>query len=57
MENVRRRDPDNVEEALAAMKLASYEDWTLWTVIFDRENLEATWYFRSDWEAPVKFEL
>ena len=57
MENVRRRDPDNVEEALAAMKLASYQDGTLWTVIFDRENLEATWYFRSDWEAPVKFEL
>ncbi len=57
MESVGSLVPDNVEEALAAMKLASYQDWTLWTVIFDRENLEATWYVRSDWDAPVKFEL
>ena len=45
------------EEGLQALKDASYEEATLWSVIYDKEKLSSTIYFDNDWSCPLTFEI
>lgn len=45
------------EEGLQALKDASYEEETLWSVIYDKEKLSSTIYFDSKWEEPLSFSI
>ena len=56
-EAIRNLAPANKQESLDAMRMASYKDETIWTVLFDRLNMEATWYVRSDWDNPITFAI
>ena len=42
-------------EGLQALKYASYEGYTLWSVIYDKEQLSSTIYFDRDWDNPLTF--
>ena len=57
MEAIRNLVPANRQESLDAMRMASYKDETIWTVLFDRNAMDATWYVRSDWDNPLTFPL
>ena len=57
LEAIRNLSPVNMQDCLDAIKSASYDDFTIWTSLFDRETLEGTWYFRTDWDKPVSFEV
>lgn len=45
------------EEGLQALKDASYDSHTLWSVIYDKKNLSSTIYFGCDWDRPLTFNL
>ena len=45
------------EEGLQALQDASYEEETLWSVIYDKENLSSTIYFDCDWDNPLTFSI
>ncbi|MBP3382953.1 MAG: linear amide C-N hydrolase [Tidjanibacter sp.] len=45
------------EEGLQALKDASYEDATLWSVIYDKKTLSSTIYFDCQWEEPISFSI
>lgn len=57
LEAIRNLSPVNMQDCLDAIKSASYDDFTIWTALFNRETLEGTWYFRTDWDKPVSFEV
>lgn len=50
-------DFNSHEEGLQALKYASYADETLWSVIYDKENLSSTIYFDCNWTEPLSFSL
>lgn len=45
------------EDGLRALKDASYADHTLWSVIYDKNNLSSTIYFNCDWNSPLTFKI
>ena len=45
------------EEGLQALEDASYEDATLWSVIYDKKTLSSTIYFDCQWEEPISFSI
>lgn len=45
------------EEGLQALKDASYQDLTLWSVIYDKKNLRSTIYFDRNWDSPLSFSI
>ena len=57
MEAIKNLVPANRQESLDAMRMVSYKDETIWTVLFDRNAMDATWYVRSDWDNPLTFPL
>lgn len=40
------------EEGLQALKEASYEEETLWSVIYNKKELSSTIFFDSKWDEP-----
>ena len=44
-------------EGLQALKDASYADYTLWSVIYDKHDLTSTIYFENDWDNPLTFKI
>lgn len=49
--------PSDNSTALAALQEAAYTEWTIWSIIFDRDNLAGTWFIRRDWEHPHEVRL
>ncbi|MGN0201794.1 MAG: carcinine hydrolase/isopenicillin-N N-acyltransferase family protein [Candidatus Cryptobacteroides sp.] len=49
--------PDNSADALDAVRRASYDGFTLWSVVYDRSSLDGTWYVRSRWDRPFEIGL
>lgn len=45
------------EEGLQALKDASYQEETLWSVIYDKKNLTANIYFDCRWDEPLSFSI
>lgn len=45
------------EDGLLALKEASYADHTLWSVIYDKNNLSSSIYFNCDWNSPLTFKI
>jgi len=45
------------EEGLQALKDASYQEETLWSVIYDKKNLTANIYFDCRWDEPMSFSI
>ena len=45
---------NNMKEAMAK---ASYEDETLWTVVYDKENLNLSFYLKRDYDSPLNYVL
>ena len=45
------------EDGLRALKVASYADHTLWSVIYDKNNLSSSIYFNCDWNSPLTFKI
>ena len=43
------------EEGIQALKEASYEEETLWSVIYNKEELSSTIYFDRKWDEPLSF--
>lgn len=54
MEMLENLFPEDGTQALDAIKMASYEDNTLWTVIYDHNSLSGTWYIRCRWNNPIE---
>ena len=48
---------DTTDDALAALQEAAYTEWTIWSIIYDREHLSGTWFIRRDWQHPHELEL
>jgi hypothetical protein len=45
------------EEGIQALKEASYEEETLWSVIYNKEELSSTIYFDRIWDEPLSFRI
>ena len=45
--------PNDAASSLDAALQASYDNFTLWSVVFDRNAQSGTWYFRCRWDDPV----
>ena len=45
------------EDGLQALKAASYEEETLWSVIYDKEKLSSTIYFDRKWDEPLSYRI
>lgn len=45
------------EEGIQALKEASYEEETLWSVIYNKEELSSTIYFDRKWDEPLSFSI
>lgn len=45
------------KEGLQALKEASYEEETLWSVIYDKKELSSTIYFDRKWDEPLSFSI
>lgn len=45
--------PTSPAEGLSAIQSAS-NDWTLWSVIYDRKSFSGTWYIRRHWDKPLQ---
>ena len=45
------------EDGLQALKAASYEEETLWSVIYNKEELSSTIYFDRKWDEPLSFRI
>lgn len=48
--------PVSKAEGLKAIKRAS-NDWTLWSVVYDRKNFSGTWYTRRHWNKPIELGI
>ena len=51
------RNPANEADALSILKQAAYDEWTIWSVIFNREKPSGTWFIRRNWSNPHTVEL
>ncbi len=49
--------PSGAEDALHALQEAAYDEWTIWSVIFHREQLSGTWFVRRNWDKPHEVRL
>ena len=45
------------DEGLQALKDASYEEATLWSVIYDKEKLSSNIYFDRKWDEPLSYRI
>lgn len=45
------------ESALAFLQEAAYEEWTIWSLIYDRDSLSGTWFIRRAWQKPYTISL
>ncbi|MGM9749333.1 MAG: carcinine hydrolase/isopenicillin-N N-acyltransferase family protein [Candidatus Cryptobacteroides sp.] len=45
--------PKDAAEALDAARQASYDNFTLWSVVYDRAAQNGTWYLRCRWDYPI----
>ena len=57
LERVGDLHPTTAEDALNAVRQASYPDYTLWSVVYDRARQQGTWYVRCRWDRPLKLML
>lgn len=48
------RDYENMKDA---MERASYENETLWSVVYDKEKLNLSFYLKRNFDAPLSFSL
>ncbi|MGM9735739.1 MAG: carcinine hydrolase/isopenicillin-N N-acyltransferase family protein [Candidatus Cryptobacteroides sp.] len=54
MERIGGLEPADAASALDAARQASYDNFTLWSVVYDRDARRGTWYFRCRWDNPVE---
>ena len=56
--NVQRDDVRCTKEsALAFLQEAAYDEWTIWSLVYDRDSLSGTWFIRRAWSKPHKVFL
>ena len=55
MQRILERKAETQAETLSAIQGASYKEWTLWSVVYDRSSLSATWYSRCRWDRPITY--
>ena len=51
------RRPQSQADALSSLQEASYKDWTLWSVIYDRATLSGRWFSRCRWGKPIAVSM
>ena len=51
------RRPQSQADVLSSLQEASYKDWTLWSVIYDRTTLSGHWFSRCRWEKPITVSM
>ena len=56
MERLGGLRPTDSASALEAAREASYDGFTLWSVVYDRASQRGTWYVRCRWDRPVEIE-
>ncbi len=39
-------------QALPILQEAAYDEWTIWSIIFNRDELNGTWFIRHQWDKP-----
>lgn len=56
LKRVAALQPTTQQEGLAAVRAAA-NDFTLWSVVYDRRALKGTWYIRRHWDKPLSFAI
>ncbi len=56
MERLSGLRPVDAASGLDAVRQASYNGFTLWSVVYDRKSQRGTWYVRCRWDLPVEVE-
>ena len=49
--------PVDIRSAEEAVRQASYDQFTLWSVVYDRSSGSGTWYLRCRWDNPTVLSL